>query len=59
MQGLRISPGVLPAECEALRTEVRAFLAEQMAGMPVARRATGRARIPSSRERWPRAAGSA
>ena len=38
MQGLRISPGVLPAECEALRTEVRAFLAEQMAGMPVAKR---------------------
>ena len=38
MQGLRISPGVLPAKCEALRTEVRAFLAEQMAGMPVAKR---------------------
>jgi acyl-CoA dehydrogenase len=38
MQGLRISPGVLPPACEALRSEVRAFLAEQMAGMPVAQR---------------------
>lgn len=38
MQGLRISPGVLPAECEALRAEVRAFLAEQMAGVPVSKR---------------------
>ncbi len=38
MQGLRISPGSLPPECEALRAEVRAFLAEQMAGMPVAKR---------------------
>ncbi len=38
MQGLRISPGVLPPACEALRVEVRAFLAEHMAGMPVAKR---------------------
>jgi acyl-CoA dehydrogenase len=38
MQGLRISPGVLPAACEALRAEVRAFLAEQIAGVPVAKR---------------------
>lgn len=38
MQGLRISPGVLPPECEALRAEVRAFLAEHMAGVPVAKR---------------------
>jgi acyl-CoA dehydrogenase len=38
MQGLRIHPGRLPPECEALRAEVRAFLAEQMAGMPVAKR---------------------
>ena len=29
MQGLRISPGLLPPECEALRAEVRAFLAER------------------------------
>lgn len=38
MQALRISPGLLPPECEALRQEVRAFLAEAMAGVPVARR---------------------
>jgi len=38
MQGLRISPGWLPPECEALRAEVRAFLAERLAGIPVARR---------------------
>jgi acyl-CoA dehydrogenase len=38
MQGLRISPGLLPPECEALRAEVRAFLADAMAGVPVAKR---------------------
>jgi acyl-CoA dehydrogenase len=38
MQGMRISPGLLPLECEALRAEVRAFLAEAMAGVPVAKR---------------------
>jgi acyl-CoA dehydrogenase len=38
MQGLRISPGLLPPDCEALRAEVRAFLAEAMADVPVARR---------------------
>jgi acyl-CoA dehydrogenase len=38
MQALRISPGLLPPECEALRREVREFLAEAMAGVPVARR---------------------
>jgi len=38
MQGLRISPGWLPPECEALRAEVRAFLAEHLSDMPVARR---------------------
>jgi len=38
MQGLRISPGLLPPECEALRAEVRAFLADAMADVPVARR---------------------
>ena len=38
MQGLRISPGLLPPECQALRAEVRAFLAERLAGIPVARR---------------------
>jgi acyl-CoA dehydrogenase len=38
MQALRISPGLLPPECEALRQEVRAFLAEAMARVPVARR---------------------
>jgi acyl-CoA dehydrogenase len=38
MQGLRISFGCLPPECERLRAEVRAFLAEHMADVPVARR---------------------
>jgi acyl-CoA dehydrogenase len=38
MQGLRISPGLLPPECEALRAEVRAFLAQHLADMPVAQR---------------------
>ncbi|MCW5661038.1 MAG: acyl-CoA dehydrogenase family protein [Burkholderiaceae bacterium] len=38
MEGLRISPGLLPPECEALRAQVRAFLAEQLAGVPVSRR---------------------
>jgi acyl-CoA dehydrogenase len=38
MQGLRISPGLLPPECEALRAEVRAFVAEHLADTPVARR---------------------
>jgi len=38
MHGLRISPGLLPPECEALRGEVRAFLAEAMADVPVAKR---------------------
>jgi acyl-CoA dehydrogenase len=39
MQGLRIRlAGALPPACEALRTEVRAFLAEHMADVPLARR---------------------
>lgn len=38
MQGLRISPGLLPPECETLRAEVRAFLADALADMPVAKR---------------------
>jgi acyl-CoA dehydrogenase len=38
MQALRISPGLLPPECEALRAEVREFLAQAMADVPVARR---------------------
>ncbi|HEY6355316.1 MAG TPA: acyl-CoA dehydrogenase family protein [Burkholderiaceae bacterium] len=38
MQGLRISPGPLPPECEALRAQVRAFLADAMAEVPVAKR---------------------
>jgi acyl-CoA dehydrogenase len=38
MQGLSIAPGVLPPECEALRAEVRAFLAEAMADVPRVRR---------------------
>ncbi len=38
MQGLLIAPGTLPPECEALRAEVRAFLAEAMMDIPPARR---------------------
>jgi acyl-CoA dehydrogenase len=38
MQGLLIDPGTLPPACEALRTEVRAFLAEAMADIPSAPR---------------------
>ena len=38
MQGLLIDPGTLPPECVALRTEVRAFLAEAMRHIPPARR---------------------
>jgi acyl-CoA dehydrogenase len=34
MHGLRISPGLLPPECEQLRAEVRAFLADAMADVP-------------------------
>ena len=38
MHGLSIDPGALPPECEALRAEVRAFLAEAMTGIPPADR---------------------
>jgi len=38
MQVLNISPGELPPECEALRAEVRAFVAEHLAGFPVSKR---------------------
>ena len=38
MQGLRISPGLLPPECETLRAEVRGFLVEHLADVPVAQR---------------------
>jgi acyl-CoA dehydrogenase len=38
MQGLLIDPGLLPPACEALRTEVRAFLAEAMQHVPPSRR---------------------
>ncbi len=34
MQALLIDPGALPPECEALRQEVRAFLAEAMVDVP-------------------------
>jgi len=38
MQGLLIDPGALPPDCEALRAEVRAFLAEAMVNIPAVRR---------------------
>ncbi len=38
MQGLTINPGALPPEAEALRAEVRAFLAAEMPAIPKARR---------------------
>ncbi|MBC7729141.1 MAG: acyl-CoA dehydrogenase family protein [Microbacteriaceae bacterium] len=38
MQGLTIEPGSLPPECDALRAEVRAFLAEAMPQIPPLRR---------------------
>lgn len=38
MQGLLIDPGSLPPACEALRAEVRSFLAEAMQHVPPARR---------------------
>ncbi|OGB08621.1 MAG: acyl-CoA dehydrogenase [Burkholderiales bacterium RIFCSPHIGHO2_12_FULL_69_20] len=38
MQGLLIDPGALPPECEALRAEVRAFLAEEMPAVTPLRR---------------------
>jgi len=38
MHGLLIDPGTLPPGCEALRAEVRAFLAEAMADIPSERR---------------------
>lgn len=39
MRGLDIQPCRLPPECEALRAEVRAFLAEHLADMPALKRA--------------------
>lgn len=38
MQALNIHPGTLPPECEALRGEVRAFIAEHLADYPVEKR---------------------
>ncbi len=38
MQGLLIEPGSLPPECEALRADVRSFLAEAMTDVPRLRR---------------------
>ena len=38
MQGLTIEPGSLPPECDALRAEVRAFLAEAMPAISPLRR---------------------
>ena len=38
MPGPEINPGHLPPECEALRIEVRAFLAEAMVDIPVTKR---------------------
>jgi acyl-CoA dehydrogenase len=38
MQALNISPGELPPECEALRAEVREFIAENLSDFPVSKR---------------------
>lgn len=38
MRGLTIQPGELPPECESLRAEVRAFLAEALVDIPLIRR---------------------
>ena len=38
MQGLLIEPGALPPECEALRVQVRDFLAEALVDIPINRR---------------------
>jgi len=38
MQVLNINPGELPPACEALRTEVREFIAEHLADYPVSKR---------------------
>ena len=38
MQTVTIDPCTLPPECEALRTEVRTFIAETLAGYPAAKR---------------------
>ena len=38
MQALSIAPCTLPPDCEALRADVRAFLAETMADMPAMKR---------------------
>ena len=38
MQGLTIPPGALPPEAEALRAEVRAFLAAEMPAIPPLKR---------------------
>ena len=38
MQELNIIPGTLPPECEALRMEVREFVAKELGDFPLARR---------------------
>ena len=38
MQALNITPGELPPECEALRAEVREFIAENLGDYPVSKR---------------------
>lgn len=38
MQVLNINPGELPPACEALRAEVREFIAEHLADYPVSKR---------------------
>jgi acyl-CoA dehydrogenase len=38
VRGLQIDPGTLPPECDELRAEVRAFLAEAMVDIPPAKR---------------------
>jgi len=59
MDALNINPCTLDAGCEALRLEVREFLAEKLANHPPRARRTGPTPAPNSAGRWARAAGSA
>ncbi len=58
MQGLMINPGALPPEAEALRAEVRAFLADEMPAIAPAKRCRNwSGATPTSAARWAPGAG--